>query len=61
MALTAITAPSGRIWPDKTEKELLSFLAKREGFSLDEFVKELKKNESFRHRIKESLGSLSLP
>ena len=60
IALSVVQA-SGRIWPDKTEKELLSFLAKREGFSLDEFVKELKKNESFRHRIKESLGSLSLP
>ena len=59
IALSVVQA-SGRIWPDKTEKELLSFLAKREGFSLDEFVKELKKNESFRHRIKESLGSLSL-
>ena len=60
IALSVVQA-SDRIWPDKTEKELLSFLAKREGFSLDEFVKELKKNESFRHRIKESLGSLSLP
>ena len=60
IALSVVQA-SGRIWPNKTEKELLSFLAKREGFSLDEFVKELKKNESFRHRIKESLGSLSLP
>ena len=59
IALSVVQA-SGRIWPDKTEKELLSFLAKREGSSLDEFVKELKKNESFRHRIKESLGSLSL-
>ena len=59
IALSVVQA-SDRIWPDKTEKELLSFLAKREGFSLDEFVEELKKNESFRHRIKESLGSLSL-
>ena len=59
IALSVVKA-SDRIWPDKTEKELLSFLAKREGSSLDEFVKELKKNESFRHRIKESLGSLSL-
>ena len=59
IALSVVQA-SGRIWPDKTEKELLSFLAKRENLSCDAFVEELKKNESFRHRIKESLGSLSL-
>ena len=60
IALSVVQA-SGRIWPDKTEKELLSFLAKRENLSCDAFVEKLKKNESFRHRIKESLGSLSLP
>ena len=59
IALSVVQA-SGRIWPYKTEKELLSFLAKRENLSCDAFVEELKKNESFRHRIKESLGSLSL-
>ena len=59
IALSVVQA-SGRIWPDKTEKELLSFLAKRENLSCDAFVEKLKKNESFRHRIKESLGSLSL-
>ena len=59
IALSVVQA-SGRIWPNKTEKELLSFLAKRENLSCDAFVEELKKNESFRHRIKESLGSLSL-
>ena len=59
IALSVVQA-SDRIWPDKTEKELLSFLAKRENLSCDAFVEKLKKNESFRHRIKESLGSLSL-
>ena len=59
IALSVVKA-SDRIWPNKTEKELLSFLAKRENLSCDAFVEKLKKNESFRHRIKESLGSLSL-
>ena len=59
IALSVVQA-SGRIWPNKTEKELLSFLAKRENLSCDAFVEKLKDDESFRHRIKESLGSLSL-
>ena len=60
IALSVVQA-SGRIWPDKTEKELLSFLAKRENLSCDAFVKKLKDDGSFREGIKESLGSLSLP
>ena len=60
IALSVVQA-SDRIWPDKTEKELLSFLAKRENLSCDAFVKKLKDDGSFREGIKESLGSLSLP
>lgn len=60
IALSVVQA-SGRIWPNKTEKELLSFLAKRENLSCDAFVKKLKDDGSFREGIKESLGSLSLP
>ena len=68
VALTAITAPSGRIWPDKTEKELLSFLAKRENLSCDAFVEKLKKPKvdkaaikeakKYREKIKKQLKSL---
>lgn len=60
IALSVVQA-SGRIWPNKTEKELLSFLAKRENLSCDAFVEKLKDDGSFREGIKESLGSLSLP
>ena len=59
IALSVVQA-SGRIWPNKTEKELLSFLAKRENLSCDAFVEKLKDDESFRDGIKKSLGSLSL-
>ena len=60
IALSVVKA-SDRIWPNKTEKELLSFLAKRENLSCDAFVEKLKDDGSFREGIKESLGSLSLP
>ena len=59
IALSVVKA-SDRIWPNKTEKELLSFLAKRENLSCDAFVEKLKDDESFRDGIKKSLGSLSL-